>query len=411
MKFAHFSDVHIGSWRDPALSSASVEAFSKAIGKCLQETVDFVLISGDFFNTPVPSIDSLKSSVSKLRELKDQNVPVYLVPGSHDFSPSGKTMLDVLEKADLVRNVMRGEIVDGKLRLRFTVDPKTGAKITGIVGLKGMLEKKHFENLEKENLEQEQGFKIFLFHTAVSEFKPSEFQKMDSVPLSNFPKGFDYYAGGHVHKPLKETVAGYGLMTYPGPLFPNDFREVENLNRGGFYIVEKRENLDATFEPINVYNVETFKIDCNGKTPRSVEEEIKSKIKGKEFNETIVTLRLWGVLESGKPHEIDFKSLFDLIYGQGAHFVMKNTVKLKGREFEEVKVSADSAGEIEDSLIKEHLSKIKVRGLTQDKEEYLTKELFKILSSEQEEGETKQTFERRITAEIAAILKLDLNSP
>ena len=216
MKFAHFSDVHIGSWRDPALSSASSDAFSKAVDKCLEEKVDFVLISGDFFNTPLPSIESLKSSVSKLRDLRDAGVSVYFVPGSHDYSPSGKTMLDVVEKADLGRNVMKGRVVDGRLCLNFTVDEKTGAKITGIVGLKGMLDKKHFENLERDSLEKEEGFKIFLFHTAVSEFKPEEFQKMDSVPLSNFPKGFDYYAGGHIHKPMSQRAEGYGLMCYPG---------------------------------------------------------------------------------------------------------------------------------------------------------------------------------------------------
>ena len=33
------------------------------------------------------------------------NIEVYVIPGSHDFSPSGKTMLDVLENSGLVINV------------------------------------------------------------------------------------------------------------------------------------------------------------------------------------------------------------------------------------------------------------------------------------------------------------------
>ena len=191
-------------------------------------------------------------------------------------------------------------------------------------------------------------------------------------------------------------------------MFPNDFREVEKLNRGGFYIVENKEGLEAVFQPITVYNVETFSIDCEGRTPVEVEDEIRSKIKGREFNETVLTLRISGVLKSGKPHEIDFKSLFDLMYSQGAHFVMKNTSKLKSQDFEEVKVTADSVEDIEDSLIREHLSKIKVRGLTPQKEERLIKEVFKILGSDQKEGETKETFETRIAEEVSAMLELDL---
>ena len=179
MKFAHFADVHIGSWRDPRLAMVSTEAFVRAIDVCYEKNVDFILISGDFFNTSLPSIDSLKASVSKLKEIKDRGILVYIIAGSHDFSPTGKTMLGVLESAGLVINVMQGDVIDNRLQLKFTTDKKTGAKITGIIGKKGMLERKYFENLMKENLENEEGFKIFMFHTAISEFKPEGLEKME----------------------------------------------------------------------------------------------------------------------------------------------------------------------------------------------------------------------------------------
>ena len=130
MKFAHLADCHIGSWRDPKLKDISTIAFQKAIDKCMEENVDFILISGDLFNTSLPRIDNLKKVVSILKQLKDKNIPVYIIPGSHDYSPSGKTMLDVLEQAGLFVNVVKGEEIDGKLKLSFTIDQKTGAKIT-----------------------------------------------------------------------------------------------------------------------------------------------------------------------------------------------------------------------------------------------------------------------------------------
>ncbi len=409
MRFAHFSDVHIGSWRDPRLSNVSTEAFLKAIDICYENQVDFILISGDFFNTSLPSIDCLKEAVKKLKEIKDKGVPVYAIAGSHDFSPTGKTMLDVLENAGLLVNVMRGTIVDNRLQLKFTIDEKTGAKITGVIGKKGMLERKYFEKLIKENLEAETGFKIFMFHTGISEFKPEGLEKMESTPLSDFPKGFDYYAGGHVHEPLLTTYPGYGTITYPGPLFPNNFRELEKLGRGGFYIVDCKDGkVEAKFHPVIVHNVCSIVVDCNHKTPSEVEESIQSRVTGKEFNNTIVTVRLIGKLKSGRVSDIDFKAAFDSMYDKSAHFVMKNTAALQSEEFEEVKITSDSIEESENIIIREHLSKIKVDGLDPDKEFELTKQLIASLNKEKEEGETVTTFERRVKEDAEKVLDIKL---
>ena len=149
MKFAHLADCHIGAWRDPRLRSLNAKAFESAVDKCIEQEVDFVLISGDLFNTSLPAIDGLKTAVTKLRQLKQKGIAVYIISGSHDFSPSGKTILDVLGEADLVVNVVKGSVVDEKLKLEFTADPKTGAKITGMLGRKGMLEKSYYENSKR----------------------------------------------------------------------------------------------------------------------------------------------------------------------------------------------------------------------------------------------------------------------
>jgi DNA repair exonuclease SbcCD nuclease subunit len=151
MKFSHIADSHIGSWRDPRLKDMGMDSFIYAIDCSIKEKVDFVLISGDLFNTALPSIDHVRLVFRKLKELKENNIPLYFIAGSHDFSPSGKTMLDIIEEAGLGINVMKGEIIDGKLNLKFTEDNKTKAKITGIIGKKGMLDK-NITNLWKNIL-------------------------------------------------------------------------------------------------------------------------------------------------------------------------------------------------------------------------------------------------------------------
>ena len=405
MKFAHLADCHIGSWRDQKLKDISTQAFVKAINKCIKEQVDFILIAGDFFNTSFPRLDNLKTVVSKLKQLKDLDVPVYIVPGSHDYSPSGKTILDVLEEAGLFVNVFKGIVENGKLKLNFTTDRKTGAKITGILGKRGSLEKSYYEKLVLDNLENEKGYKIFIFHSGIDELKPKEMENIISQPLSLLPKGFDYYAGGHVHIVENKQIEGYGRIAYPGPLFPNSFAELEKLEMGGFYIIEDG---NARFEPIQIYNVAKLDVKCDSKDPEEIKDEIFAHFKNKELNNTIVLLRLHGILKSGKPSDIDFREIFAFLYNKSAYFVMKSSHAVASKEFEEIKTDARNVEDIESHLIKEHLGQIKMENLSIEKEEELIKNLMKLLSAEKQEGETVPDFEKRVKEDVGRILELEL---
>ena len=405
MKFAHLADCHIGSWRDPKLKDASTNAFVKAINKCVAEKVDFIIIAGDLFNTSFPRLDNLKTVVSKFRQLKDHRIPVYIVPGSHDYSPSGKTILDVLEEAGLLVNAFKGTVEDGKLKLKFTVDKKTNAKITGMLGKRGSLEKKYYEKLILDNLEDEKGYKIFIFHSGIDELKPKEMENVISQPLSLLPKGFDYYAGGHVHIVDNKQIEGYGQITYPGPLFPNSFSELEKLETGGFYIVE---DSNARWEPIQIYNVFKINKNCDHLTPEQIKDEIIGEIKNKEFNNTVVLIRLHGILESGKPSDIDFKEIFNEFYKKSAYFVMKSSHALASREFEEIKMEARNVEDIESLLVNEHAGQFKLENIPIEKEKELIKKLMAFLSSEKQEGETVADFDKRMREEASDVLEIDL---
>jgi len=406
MKFAHLADVHIGSWRDPKLKEMSTLAFIKAIDLSIEENVDFILIAGDLFNTALPSIDQIKIVIRKLKEVKEKGISVYFIAGSHDFSPSGKTMLDIIEEADLGINVTKGEIVENevgesKLKLIFTIDKKTGAKITGMIGKRGMLERKYYEDLDRVFLESEPGFKIFMFHTALDELKPEDLSDMPSTPVSFLPRGFDYYAGGHVHivkqKNLEEH--GYKNLVYPGPIFPANFAELEKLGVGGFFIYE---NEKITRKEITIKDSISFNISLDNKTVEEAQTIIEESLVGKNVFDKIILLRIHGSLKSGRSSDIDFNSMFEKLYDKGAYFVMKNSSKLISKEFSEVMVSHVSAEELEDTLIREHLNQTEHKF---SNELELTKQLLKTFSEEKHEGEKVSDYDSRIKKEIDIILK------
>jgi hypothetical protein len=399
VKFAHLADVHLGGWREPKLRELNMRSFVTAIDKCVSEKVDFVLIAGDLFNTSLPSMDALKVCVQKLKELSNRGIPVYLIPGSHDFSPSGKTMIDVLEHAGLAVDVSKAEEEGESLRLKFAVDPKTGAKITGIFGKKGGLEKHYYSSLLKENLESEQGEKIFLFHSAVSELMPGELASIDSIPITAMPKGFIYYAGGHIHIIQNKKIDGYGSVVYPGPVFPNSFSELEELEGGSFAIYD---NGNVRQEKIILSPVVKISVDANNKTAGEVEKEIQILVESKDFKDAIVLLRVEGVLKQGKPGDISFGAIIDSFLSRGAYVALKNTNKLESREFEEIKVSTAGVDEIEEKLLKEHSGQLKI--MPKEKEELLAKEMMRILSAEKGEGEKSADFEKRISQDVDKML-------
>lgn len=388
------ADVHIGAWRDPRLRDVSTECFCKAIDMSLAENVDFILISGDLFNTSLPSIEHLRIVVTTLKKVKDKGVPVYYIAGSHDFSTSGKTMLDVLQAAGLAENIAKGEEVNGKLQLKFTED-KTGVKIAGMVGKKGGLETAYYDNLDYAHLENEPGEKVFLFHSAIEELKPAHLEQMPAAPLSILPKGFDYYAGGHVHVIEEMSFDNHKNVVFPGPMFPCSFSELEHLPSGGFYIVE---DWKTRYVPVELYPIKNYKFDCEHKTPAQVEEMLMEILKDEDMSRTIVTLRLKGQIQGGKVSDIRYQDVIRTCYRKGAKSVLRNTYKLTSAEMEAVKVDMGSVEDVEEKLIKENIGQQQV--FSPEVEEKMIKNLMHALSVEKEEGETVAIFEKRLQEEV-----------
>ena len=403
--FAHLADCHIGSWKDPKMRDLSSDAFDAAVRHCIARGVDFVLIAGDLFHTSLPGIDAIKRTVEALKLLKDANIPVYLIPGSHDYSPSGRTMLDVLEKAALCQNVARGSVRDGRLHLDFTVDPKTGVKLAGILGRRNSLERGYFESLAREPLEQEPGPKVFVLHTAIEELKPKELQGVEAPPLSLLPRGFSYYAAGHVHYVLHQDIDGLGQLAYPGPLFPDSFRELEELRQGGFYVVRLGDRTEVERIPVLVRNVIPLRFDCDTLTPEEAEFRILEQVRCQEFVGAIVTLRLHGTLRSGRASDIDYKRIFSEIYSQGAYFMMRNTAALYSPDAVEVHTAQVPVHEIEQRVIREQSGHVSL-ALNPEEQQQLAASLLQALSAEIQEGERKQDYERRLIDAARTVLGL-----
>ncbi|MBW2992765.1 hypothetical protein KY345_06120, partial [Candidatus Woesearchaeota archaeon] len=133
-------------------------------------------------------------------------------------------------------------------------------------------------------------------------------------------------------------------------------------------------------------------------------KEILNKVNSVDMRDKIVTLRVKGVLESGRISDVDFKGIIERCYEKGAYAVLKNANALTTKELEEIKTEKfDDASEVEEKLIKEHLGQIKV----EFDEEETAKKLMKVLDNEKFEGEKNLDYEKRVLEEVRKVLNLE----
>jgi DNA repair exonuclease SbcCD nuclease subunit len=382
MRFAHMGDCHLGSWAQQELRDLNFQSFRYAIDKCIKEKVDFVLITGDLFDSAYPSIDTLKDSFREFRKLKDANIPVFLIAGSHDYSVSGKTFLEVLEKAGFCKNVAEYEEKNGNIILLPTIHKNVA--IYGYPGKKSNLEMQDLEHLK---MHDSPGlFKILMLHTAISDAINNP--NIPAVDHRKLPK-VDYLAMSHLH--INYNREG---RVYSGPIFPNNITELEELRAGSFYIFSngsiKREEIKLK---------DTIVLSLEVKNPQIAADDMLKLIEQQNVKDKILIIKIWGILEQGSTADIDFQKVELELKKKGAYVFLKSTTKLFSSE-PEMKMDVLDTSHLESEIIK------KFEESNPGKFNQHIPELIKALHLEKLEDERLSLFEDRILIESRKILKI-----
>lgn len=380
MKFAHLGDCHLGGWRQPELKALNFRSFQEAVKRCIKEKVDFILVAGDLFDSAYPPIDTLKETFEEFRRIKDAKIPVFLIAGSHDYSVSGKTFLDVLEKAGFCMNVSKYEERNGSLVLEPTIFQNVA--IYGYPGKKSGLE---VDDIERIKLNDSPGlFKILMLHTTIKDAIRG--LPIKSVNEKNLPK-VDYLALAHLHINYQKEN-----RVYSGPIFPNNLSELEELQAGSFYIYDsgvlKREQ-------IKFADVVSLRIEITDALTAT--EKIITELKEKEIGKKIVIIRLSGIVEKGKIADIDFQKIETFLREHGALVLLKSTSKLHMQELESA-TNLYQSEDIESEIIRRFEEK------NPNSLNSLIPSLIRALQIEKLEDETSLTFEERLLSETRKIL-------
>ncbi len=385
MRFAHISDVHLGGWKQKPLQDLNFKSFEKAIDTCIDKKLDFVLIAGDLFDSAYPPIEILRDAFGEFKRLKEAKIPCFIIAGSHDYSVSGKTFLDVLEKAGFCKNVSNIEETKENIILNPVI--YNGVAIYGYPGKKSGLE---IPDLRRIKFNDCPGlFKILMLHTTIDKAKGT--LPVDSLETELLPKA-DYYALGHLHMDFQ-----YQNFVYPGPIFPNNFQELEDLQNGSFYIVNTE--LGNSLQKIELKLKETVLIEVEIKSAVSATEQILSEIEKRDVEDKIILLRIKGELESGSNSDIKFSQIEELALRKKAYFLLKNTHELKTKDIEMGSIEIKNIDNIEEETINIYSQQNPV-----DFNRFIP-QLIHSLSIEKQEGEKIESFTNRLVEEAQRILK------
>ena len=392
MKFAHLGDCHLGSWRQPELQELNFLSFQNAIDKAIKARVEFVLIAGDLFDSAYPPIEILKRTFAEFRKLKEADIKVFMIAGSHDFSVSGKTFLDVLEKGGFCEICKYEEngVVINLLPIKYK-----SFEIYGYPGKKSGME---IEDLRKIILPKDNGnFRILMLHTSIKEAVGD--LPIESISMKSFPKA-DYYALGHLHINFSEKLNEKPII-YSGPIFPNSFQELDDLCYGRFYLVTVEGYVEPKRQDIILKEVVTFKI--NIQNTLTATQQILDELEKHDLNDKIILMKLFGEIKKGTNADIDYVKIEEYLKSKKIYSFLRNTSKLVSAEEQiDIKISEQDVNKIEETLIKEYELK------NPDKFNNLIVPLMHSLELQKQEDEKSAIYETRLFSELNKIFGLDL---
>ncbi|MEM0475170.1 MAG: metallophosphoesterase [Candidatus Norongarragalinales archaeon] len=412
--FAHLADVHLGAFRDSKLRELNLEAFKRCLTECIEArkrgALDFIVIAGDLFHVALPEMRIVDEATKAMKAASDAGLRLYLVYGSHDYSPTAASIIDVLASAGVLRKIHS----DDAAHPEIVVDEATGALLAGACARSLGLEASFFEKANWSEFERATPPKIFVFHSAIDEHKPSFLACSEGIPLARFPKGCAYYAGGHVHSraEIDETARGYGKIVFPGPLFAADYRDLEQASREspGYYVVEISGGTPRIeFKPVRLADVVSIEFNAAGKSAFEVNRELLEKTSVIDAAGKIVLLRVFGVLREGKPSEVDFASVRKAFVEQGVKTVCINHAQLAAREAVVQRAQGASRSEIEERVFASAAAAFKTKNaFLKENSVQIARELLRVLSCQrfEEVKEKKADYEARLVREASKILRL-----
>lgn len=259
LSFLHISDLHLGyqQYGSRERFNDFGRAFHRAVDFALEQSVNFVIISGDLFHKSAIDPPTLLQAVYGLDKLKSAGIPVVSIVGNHDRARyvDHISWLDFLSERDylslLSPSFSAGEIHlkpwDGLKggyidlgRVRIVGLPYLGASTaTALAALPHALEELPAEGTR---------YTIVLAHFGLEGEMPVMAGGISQSAVDPLAQHVDYLALGHLHKAFERS----GWIYNPGSLETTAMDQ--RLWSGGYYHVKIQLDEQPKHKAIHIEN-------------------------------------------------------------------------------------------------------------------------------------------------------------
>jgi exonuclease SbcD len=311
IKIMHISDIHLGA----TLKGASYgkefssrrqreikDTFFNALKYSNDNNVDYLIISGDLFDTELMKMSDVNNVFKGLGEL-DANV--LIITGNHDPLKSDSFWNTVKHEKNIY--IFKDEVS----KLSF---PKDNLEVYGHSWNRYYISEKVFDDVPNIDYSK---INILIAHgdiyTKKTNYLPID--KKNLVALN-----FDYVALGHIHK--QDFITD--RISYPGSLEPFDFSET---GKHGFNLIElDKKNINATFIPFAKREFIVKDIELDGEM---TENDIYTLINNVDSNEN-KELNMYRIVFKGRYNyqiDLDKNYLSEIFSNDFSYIEFKNKAK------------------------------------------------------------------------------------
>lgn len=260
MRFLHLSDLHIGKRVNEFSMIEDQKFILKQILKLLdEERTDGVLLAGDIYDKPIPSVEAVQLFELFLNELVQRNLPVFIISGNHD-SPERLSFGSRLMEG---RGVYISRAYDGNVQ-KVTMEDMYGEVCIYLLPfIKPTLVRHVYGEEEIAGYQQalelvcsripveKEKRNILLAHQFVTGASRCESEEImvggvDQVDVSLFD-AFDYVALGHLHSPQQ---VGRSTVRYCGTPLKYSFSEAEQQKSVTMVELEEKGSITVRTIPL-----------------------------------------------------------------------------------------------------------------------------------------------------------------
>ena len=265
IRFIHCADIHLGSpltglqQKNSTIAFRAIEAtktaFLTLIDTAIKYHVNFVLISGDIFDSSHQHIQEKIFLKEQFQRLAQAGIYTSLIHGNHDygrFTEDWNNDWVKVFKEEVSTEILKASSGESVAISGFSYDTRW---ITESMAM-------HFP-LRNSLVDYHLG----MYHgqtrtasdssTAYAPFKVSDLEKLH----------YDYWALGHIHRAM--DLDSYGKIAYSGTIQGRSFKE---MGEKGFYVITLNKNLPMNRQFVSCNPIEWVEIEFLVEEVHSIEQ-------------------------------------------------------------------------------------------------------------------------------------------